>query len=85
MQQHDTWGWKQRNLCALAQKSLLGTESVKWLVMDGTQGVGGCARGDGFEKTSCNPTIKGLECSEEFGLIIRIYGLCAPTSHVLVS
>lgn len=42
-------------------------------------------RGDELEKTSGNQTIKGLECSEEFGLTIRIYELCSLTSHVLVT
>lgn len=42
-------------------------------------------RRDELEKTSWNQTVKGLECSEEFGLIIRIYELCSLTSLVLVT
>lgn len=45
----------------------------------------GYVKGDVLEKRSQKQAIKGLECSEEFGLINRIYKLCSLTSHVLVT
>ena len=44
-----------------------------------------CARREELEQASWNQIVKGLDCSEEFGLIIRIYELCSLTSHVLVT
>ena len=44
-----------------------------------------CARREELEQASWNQIVKGLDCSEEFGLIIRIYELCCLTSHVLVT
>lgn len=44
-----------------------------------------CIRRDELEKASRNQIVKGLDSSEEFGLIIRIYELCSLTSHVLVT
>lgn len=44
-----------------------------------------CVRRDELEKASWNQIIKGLDCSEEFGLIIRIYELCSLTFHVWVT
>lgn len=85
VQQRDTWGWKPQNLCALGTEESAMYGECQMAHRDGTQGVQGYKGGGGLEKASWNPTIKGLECSEEFGLIIRIYRLCTPTSHVLVS
>lgn len=50
-------------------------------------GAWGCVRGHELEKTSTclEWTVKGLECSEECGLIMRIYELYSLTSHVLVT
>lgn len=84
MEQRDIWGWKQQNCVPMRQQRGPAVHGGCHMTHYGWNT--GCIEGrDEFEKMSWNQTVKSLECSEEFGLIIRIYELCSLTSYVLVT